>query len=304
MVTRVTRLLFIAWFLALAALLARGQRHGWSAAVWLGLYLLVLGHPTLLALELALARRVGARGNVPAPGARGLLRAWAGEWLASTLVFGWRLPWRANAVADHLPREARGRRGVVFIHGYICNRGIWNPWLARLTALDRAFVAVDLEPVFGSIDLYTATVERAVQRVEAHTGLAPIIVTHSMGGLVARAWLRSRASATRIDGQQHAARIVTIGTPHRGTWLAKLALSTNARQMRTGSDWMRALAAAEPAPLAGAFTCWWSECDQIVFPPPTAELPGAEGRLIRATGHLALAGREAIWGDLRRLLDL
>ena len=59
----------------------------------------------------------------------------------STVIFGWRMPWRSNAIEDHLPKTSRGLRGVVFIHGYICNRGLWNPWMKRLLKLDRAFVA-------------------------------------------------------------------------------------------------------------------------------------------------------------------
>jgi triacylglycerol esterase/lipase EstA (alpha/beta hydrolase family) len=192
---------------------------------------------------------------------------------------------------------------VVFVHGFICNRGLWNPWLARLTKLDRAFVAVDLEPVFGDIDDYAQTIERAVRRVEAATGLAPIIVAHSMGGLAARAWLRTRVTRARSDGHDDVARIITIGTPHRGTWLAGLALTKNSKQMRTRSAWMTALAETELESLGGLFTCWWSECDQIVFPPPTAVLPGSEGRLIRGVGHVALAEREEIWSDLRRRID-
>src|SRR3954469_12570636 len=175
------------------------------------------------------------------------------------------MPWRSNAIEDHLPKTSRGLRGVVFIHGYVCNRGLWNPWMKRLLKLDRAFVAVNLEPVFTSIDDYIPLVERAVHRIEAATGLAPVIVAHSMGGIVARAWLRSRAAHRRSDGTEEAARLITIGTPHRGTWLARLAMAPNVRQMRVDSEWMRTLAAREPPTLPGIITSWWSECDQIVY---------------------------------------
>jgi pimeloyl-ACP methyl ester carboxylesterase len=303
MLARVTRLLFIVWFAVLAALLLLGRHLGWPVGVRVGLAVLVFGHPTLLALELLLARCLAPPTPAPGPRWRDLLRAWLGEWTASTAAFGWRLPWRANAIEDHLPRSSRGLRGVVFIHGYLCNRGLWNPWLARLRKLDRAFVAVSLEPVFGGIDDHAEAIDRAVRRVEAATGLAPVIVAHSMGGLVARAWLRARVQRTRSDGQQEAARIITIGTPHHGAWLARLAMSTNARQMRQGSAWTTSLARVEPPTLGGLFTCWWSECDQIVYPAPTAVLAGSEARQIRGVGHIALTQREEIWNELRRRID-
>ena len=299
MLARVTRSLFIAWFAALASLLAIGHATGWTPACWVGLYVLVLGHPTMLGVELLVARRVAVRHGGAVARWRDLPGALVGEWVASTIIFGWRMPWRAQAIDDHLPRTSRGLRGVVFIHGYICNRGLWNPWMKRLLKLDRAFVAVNLEPVFASIDDYIPLVESAVKRIEIATGLAPVIVAHSMGGIVARAWLRSRATHRRSDGTGEAARLVTIGTPHRGTWLARMALAVNARQMRVDSPWMTGLAGREPATLPALITSWWSECDQIVYPPPTAVYPGSEARQLRGVGHIALTGREEIWNEIR-----
>ena len=291
MLARVTRLLFVAWFGALAALTMRGAVHGWSGGVWLGLYLLLFAHPTVLAIEFWLVRRVGLRTSGTRIPATTLVRAWFGEWVDSTRVFGWRLPWRVDAVPDHLPATARGRRGVVLVHGFICNRAFWYPWLARLRALDRAFVAVSLEPVFAEIDGYAASVDEAVARVEAATGLPPVVIAHSMGGLVVRAWLREQPAR-----RGRVASVVTIGSPHRGTWLASMALSPNAKQMRLDAAWMNAL--AEAPTHADLFTCWWSECDQIVFPPPTAVLPGSESRQLRGVAHVSLGRREEIWNDL------
>ena len=303
MLARVTRVLFVAWFALLGVLVAIGRANGWSTGCWVGLYALVLGHPTLLAVEMLIARHLAGRNGAPRARWRDLARALVGEWFESTAIFGWRMPWRSNAMEDHLPRSSRGLRGVVFIHGYICNRGLWNPWMKRLRKLDRACVAVSLEPVFASIDDYVPQVERAVLRIEAATGLAPIIVAHSMGGLVARAWLRSRASHKRSDGTGEAARLITIGTPHRGTWLARLAMAPNARQMRIDSAWMTDLAAREPATLHDLITSWWSECDQIVYPPPTAVFPGSEARQLRGVGHIALTAREEVWNEIRRRID-
>ncbi len=299
MLARATRLLFVAWFALLAGLVTIERATGWTTGGLVALYALVLGHPTLLALEMLVARSVAARAGAPVARWRDLPGALMGEWIVSTAVFGWRMPWRSNAVEDHLPKTSRGLRGVVFIHGHVCNRGLWNPWMKRLLKLDRAFVAVNLEPVFASLDDYIPLVERAVRRIEATTGLAPVIVAHSMGGIVARTWLRSRATHRRSDGTDEAARLITIGAPHRGTWLARLALAANARQMRVDSDWLKALVAREPPTLPELITSWWSECDQIVYPPPTAVFPGSEAKQLRGVGHLALTAREEIWNEIR-----
>lgn len=62
-----------------------------------------------------------------------------------------------------------------------------------------------------------------------------LLVGHSMGGLVARAYLRRY-------GELRVARLITLGTPHRGSLLAHLGIGRNARQMEPGSVWLRELA--------------------------------------------------------------
>lgn len=228
------------------------------------------------------ALRFFNRGD-PAPQAnrRDLLRAWWGETLTAPRVFCWRQPFRPHAVPDHL--GANGRRGVVFIHGFVCNRGLWTPWLEQMRAQDRAFVAVSLEPVFGSIDDYVGTIDDAVQRVTAATGRPPVLICHSMGGLAARAWLRAAGDDTRVY------RVITIGTPHGGTWLGQFSHVINGAQMRLQSRWLQELRQSEPHGRYALFTCWYSNCDNIVFPTSTATLPGADNRLVKGAAHVQLA---------------
>ncbi|MEI8325324.1 MAG: alpha/beta fold hydrolase [Betaproteobacteria bacterium] len=255
----------------------------WGSApvvAWSGFVLIVLGYSVFLALEFIALHSLNQ--NDPAGSATWtqLLAAWWGETCAAPQVFCWRQPFRSQALADALPNN--GKRGVVFIHGFVCNRGLWTPWLHRLRSSERAFVAVNLEPVFGSIDEYVPIIEAAVQRVTAATGLAPVLVCHSMGGLAARAWLRAGADAARV---QH---IVTIGSPHHGTWLGQFSQARNGAQMRLDSAWLRQLERDEPLGLYARFTCWYSNCDNIVFPASTAMLAGADNRIVPGTAHVSL----------------
>jgi triacylglycerol esterase/lipase EstA (alpha/beta hydrolase family) len=106
-----------------------------------------------------------------------------------------------------------------------------------------------------------------------------------MGGLVARAWLRKHGGTGR------AAHVVTIGSPHHGTWIARFSRVVNGHQMRIGCTWLRELGA--PAPHV-PFTCWYSNCDNVVFPASTATLQGADNRLIAGAGHIDLAFRDDV----------
>jgi triacylglycerol esterase/lipase EstA (alpha/beta hydrolase family) len=271
----------------------RADAPGWAVG---GVLLIVFGYAGVLAVEFALLQRVhGDDPTLRATRAQ-LLAAWWGEVWSAPAVFCWRQPFRHRAWPDHLPAAAGGRRGLLLVHGFVCNRGIWTPWLARLRELGVPYIAIDLEPVFGSIDDYMAPLEAAVQRLERHTGLAPVIVAHSMGGLAVRRWWSEHGDDERVH---HA---VTIGTPHHGTWLARFGVTRNACQMRQQSSWLQALAQCEPPSRAARFTCFYSHCDNIVFPPATATLAGADNRHLPGVAHVHMVDRpEALAEALRRL---
>ena len=118
-----------------------------------------------------------------------------------------------------------------------------------------------------------------------------------MGGLVARAWLR-RTDLARVE------RVVTIGTPHNGTWYARFSRVCNGPEMDPNGPWMAQLNGAWTPQLAARFTCWYSNCDNIVQPPLAATLPGADNRLVQGAAHIELAFRtEVMQGTLAMLRD-
>ena len=230
-----------------------------------------------------------------APGRWTLLRAWGGEVIACERVFAWQQPFAEHACADYVPATSP-QRGVLLLHGFTCNRGIWNSWRQRLTEAGHPHAAPSLEPAFGSIEAYAEAIEAAVQRLTTCTGQPPLIVAHSMGGLAVRAWWR------RFGAGRSLPRIVCLGTPHRGTTMARFSFTTNSRQMRQQSDWLGALAASEPDGFGAQFDCYYSNCDQIVCPADAAVLPGSRAIALPATGHLAMVFHPRVFADVLRLL--
>jgi triacylglycerol lipase len=156
--------------LLVALLLVWGWRSGHWTWPLLGIGLVLLGHAAALASEFVCLRLT--HGDDPAPKASWaqLARAWWGETLMAPVVFWWRQPFCSRRWLDHLPATPNGQRGVLLVHGFVCNRGLWNPWLEKLHAGRVPVVAVNLEPVFGSIDAYIPVIEAAVQKLEAATG--------------------------------------------------------------------------------------------------------------------------------------
>ncbi len=257
---------------------------------------ILTGHASVLAVEFVMLSVINRRDPSPPASLWQLLRAWWGEVKAAPLVFCWRQPFFSNEVPDDVERP--GRRGVLFIHGFICNRGFWTPWLLRLRERGIPFVAVNLEPVFCTIDAYLPTVEAAVSRLEASTGRAPLLVCHSMGGLVARAWLQAHQADHRIF------RVVTIGTPHHGTWMARFGLAPNTRQMRQLCEWLDSLARNEPPQRLERFRCYYGHADNIVVPASSATLPGADNRHVSAAAHVEMAFRPAVIQEVLALVEL
>jgi len=293
MIARLQRWLVLAW-LAIA-LFWLGVWAGRSPAVAVtGLCVLVFGHACFLAFEFLASYRVGAGDQAPRPGPLQCVGAWLAECLVAPRVFCWLQPFRWREIPDQLAPDPR--RGVVLVHGFVCNRGFWTPWLAALRAEGRVFVAVDLEPPFGSIDNYVRIVDEAIVRVTEATGRPPVLICHSMGGLAARAWLRD-FDGTRVH------RIVTIGTPHHGTWLARFGRTANGREMRMGGEWLQKIDCERATAQQVPFTCWYSNCDNIVFPTSVATLPGADNRLRPGKGHVEMAFDERLRRETLALLD-
>jgi len=274
----------------------------WSRpAAWAGVLVLLGGYAMVLALEFVVVGVVNRRDPTPRASAWTLAQAWWHEVRVAPQVFSWRQPFRWRCLPDEDVPLAPGRTAVVFVHGFVCNRGFWLPWMHALRQRGVPYTSVNLEPVFGSIDTSVPLIDDAVRRAHALTGQPPMLVCHSMGGLAARAWLDAVPGA-----HERVSRIVTIGSPHHGTWLAQFSRVDNGRQMRIDGEWLCSLRARETAtaPITRfeRFVCWYSNADNIVFPATTATLPGADNRHVPGVSHVAMAFHPRVMHETLALL--
>ena len=75
-------------------------------------------------------------------------------------------------------------------------------------------------------------IESAVRRVTSKTGRSPVVIAHSMGGLAVRSWLARQSADARVQ------RVFTMGSPHRGTWLARFsAMKNGSRCASAAAGW-------------------------------------------------------------------
>ena len=156
---------------------------------------------------------------------------------------------------------------ILLLHGIVDNRSVFT--LLRRGLRKRGFGRVstmNYSILTGDIRVAAARLAEEVEALAAETGYERIhVVGHSMGGLIARYYV------TRLGGDARVHTLVTLGSPHAGTWTAYGWNSTLTRQLRPGSPLLREL--ERPAPgCRTRFLCYWSDLDQVMLPQRTAAL--------------------------------
>lgn len=267
----------------------------WEWQAW-WLVLAGLGLPLLL-LSMWTAK-ITLHSRPQGAGGWGWWRAIAGESWAIYRLFMGAMPWVRSASRLWASEAAAPQLPVLLIHGYCCNHGVWRDVAPRLQALGHTVLAINLEPLFCSIDDYAPQVEHAVAQLRAQTGQARVaLVGHSMGGLVVRAWMRAYGSA-------QVAVAVTLGSPHQGTQITPHAKLPNARQMVWGNEWLKALEASESAARRALLRIALTEQDAIVFPQTAQTLAGVDAQVFRGIGHLQLCTDAQVFAWLAAQLQL
>ena len=245
----------------------------WLLAAWLLLPLLIV---------LVWTAKLTLRSRPSGEGGWVWWRAIFGESWAIYRLLMWGMPWVRGQGQTLLGLGQSQRVPVLLIHGYCCNHGVWRDMASRLQALGHTVLAINLEPLFCSIDEFAPQVEQALAQLRTQTGQARVaLVGHSMGGLVVRAWMRAY-------GDAQVAVAVSLGSPHQGTQITPHVKLPNARQMVWASDWLQDLQTQETPERRALLRIALTEQDAIVFPQTAQTLPGVDAQVFRGIGHLQL----------------
>jgi triacylglycerol lipase len=297
MVTRITQILLLLQALVAFAISAAAYsvlHFSLSTAVFMGLGLVLLVRMGITANNFVINRYYCG------PASQELSLSWQ-RWLSLYLIefrttmycSSWSMPFLAFT-----KRYARHPQGlpVLLVHGYGCNSGYWHGMSKALCKANISHYAVNLEPVFADIDDYVPRMREAINELCRDTGSEKVIIlAHSMGGLATRAYLRA-------DGDMRIAKVITLGSPHKGTGLANFGLGPNSQQMRwTGTarqgqscNWLSTLSASEDEARMAKFVSIYSCHDNIIAPQTSSELSGAKNVQFKGVGHVALAYTPAV----------
>mgnify|MGYP000061568834 CR=1 FL=1 len=191
-----------------------------------------------------------------------------------------------------------GHRPVVFVHGLAGYRGNFAPMRAWFSLHGRTRTYALGLPA-GTLLEQADVLVRYLADVAAVNGLGAgqvDLVGHSAGGVVSRLALRDPATAARVHT------LVTLGTPHGGTWAARFAGGRISSALRTDSAVIARLEADVPWRKRTRLVCFWSPSDPLMQPAETARVEGADNREIAGFSHLDWVMRRAAWMAVERTL--
>ena len=202
-------------------------------------------------------------------------------------------------MALQLPRALRPRRcggvrfvtepnahyPVLLVHGYAATGSVWTPLRRALAEVGFGHI-VSLNYNSFATDPVAVSVELANQALQAlaAAGTPRVhLIGHSLGGLIVRHALAANAALSSQTGSA-----VTIASPHRGVWMARIALGPSAQIMHQGP---RSVRPEVDAPRPDRWLAYYSDGDRIV-PPASARLDdpcyGAANLPIPGCGHLTI----------------
>ncbi|EWT07449.1 lipase [Intrasporangium chromatireducens Q5-1] len=176
---------------------------------------------------------------------------------------------------------------ILLVHGMVDNRSIFT--VLRHGLRRRGFgriETINYSILTGDVRRAASDLGREVEHLAEETGYERIhVIGHSLGGLIARYYV------TRLGGDERVDTLVTLGTPHQGTYVAYAWNNGLTRQLRPGSS----LFAELDAPIADCrtrFIAYRSDIDQLVVPQRNAALHHPDLNVhnveLHGIGHMSL----------------
>lgn len=174
--------------------------------------------------------------------------------VAAVLVGAWSTP-------------ALAKNPVLLIHGIDDDRSKMATLKGYLEARGLICDSFDLVPSDGTVGLEGLADQLAVRADDflAKTKASKLdLVGFSLGGIVARTYLRKEPS--RVG------RLVTISSPHHGTWTAFLRWNQLGQELRPNSPFLTSLNQKPPE----NHTVLWTPFDLMIVPASSSRLQGAK----------------------------
>jgi len=193
-------------------------------------------------------------------------------------------------------------RPILLVHGIADNHSVFSVLTRALRR--RGFTDLStFDYGLRTADLRRAAADlaRAVEALAERSGYDRIhVVGHSLGGLIARYYVQ------RLGGAARVLTLVTLGTPHQGTVLARAGrLVPLVRQLSPESDVIRELA-APVVDYDTRFVAFYSDVDHMVVPSRNGRIDhpdlAADNVVVPGIGHLSLPNSSRVAAEIADVL--
>ena len=194
------------------------------------------------------------------------------------------------------PSMAQAVEPIIFVHGWSSSGSTWNTMASRFRA-DGWTAAQTVQWSYNTSQSNATTAQQLstlVDQVRASTGSAKVdLISHSMGGLSTRYYVKNLGGAAKVDD------FVSLAGPNHGTNTAFLCFQTSCRQMWPGSSFLNQLNSGDETPGAVSYGTWWSPCDEVINPDSSVLLSGAVNTKTACLSHSGVKDSATTYSQVR-----
>ncbi|MEA2481214.1 MAG: triacylglycerol lipase [Thermoleophilaceae bacterium] len=202
----------------------------------------------------------------------------------------------AAAACLALPAVAGAHDPILFVHGWNSSGATWNTTISRFAA--DGWTPSELNNWSYNTSQSNATtaaqISTKVNQILAATGASKVdLISHSMGGLSTRYYVKNLGGAAKVDD------FVSEAGPNHGTNTAFLCFQTSCREMQPGSSFLSSLNAGDETPGAVHYGTWWSPCDEVINPDSSVLLSGATNTQTACLSHSGVKDSATTYAQVR-----
>lgn len=177
----------------------------------------------------------------------------------------------------------KNRNPVLLVHGINDTGAVFHRMAPYLTQRGWSVYDLDLMPSNGDISLDQLGKQVANSIAATFAPEQPFdLVGFSMGGIVSRYYVQCLGGINRVQ------RLITIASPHHGTWIAYLSERLGCLQMRPDSAFLQQLN-QEAAMLEGLnFTSIWTPFDLMIVPANSSQMQVGQNVQVPVLTHAGM----------------
>ncbi|MEZ6852914.1 alpha/beta fold hydrolase [Halodesulfovibrio aestuarii] len=216
---------------------------------------------------------------------RGVFSAFKAQIFVFSMYFGGTIVQRWKN-RNSLPLAAT-EYPIIMVHGLFHNCSAWflyRRWFKKYGLTNCATFTYSSRKAF---DVVSAELTSYLETVlEQEPAIRPVLIGHSLGGLLLRDWLARSEYADRVAG------VITLGAPMQGSKLATFAATSLGRQLDFKGQVIQQIEKQEQTHAAHNVPCYmfYSPVDNMVLPQNSVATPLKNWLAIktRPVSHLAM----------------